>query len=151
MSIIILLVISVTCVAGAAPLSCDHPLRILQPELFVHCSTCFYGSWGNWYRIGHSLSTSQCKSGYTYQVERTRQDNYGKCEEELQQQYQCKLQPFIRTRDVLIFYIFRWTNHWRKSKSSYHNTWVGRATISQSSINATAVPAKPKYRTFGWI
>ena len=92
MSIIILLaVMSVTCVAQeAAPLNCDHPLRVLQPELFTHCTTCFYGTWSNWYRIGHSLSSSQCKSGYAYQVERTRQDNYGKCLQELQQQYQCE-------------------------------------------------------------
>ena len=93
MSVIILLtVMSVaSCMAEAAPLSCDHPLRVLQPELFTHCSACFYGSWSNWYRIGHSLSSSQCKSGYAYQVEQTRQDNHGKCQKELQHQYQCKL------------------------------------------------------------
>ena len=57
-------------------------------------------------RIGHLLSSSQCKSGYAYQVERTRQDNDGKCQEELEHQYQCKLQLFIIARDVLdILYV----------------------------------------------
>ena len=95
--IFILTVISVNCnsesgtSASGILLSCDHPLRVLQPELFTHCNTCFYGTWSNWYRIGHAVSSSHCnKSGYAYQVERTRQDNYGKCKDEVQQQYQCK-------------------------------------------------------------
>ena len=72
-------------------LRCDHPLRVLQPEMFQHCSTCFYGTWSKWYRIGNSVFSSQCNSTYAYQVERTRKDNYGKCSEESEQQYQCKM------------------------------------------------------------
>lgn len=79
--------------SGAVPvvLNCDHPLRVLQPELFTHCSSCFYGTWSDWKRIGHSVSSSQCNSTYAYQVQRTRKDNNGNCKEESQQQYQCKL------------------------------------------------------------
>ena len=96
-------IISATCKGesgsgGVVLLDCDHPLRVLQPELFTHCSTCFYGQWSSWYRIGHSVPSSQCHmSGYAYLVERTRKDNYGKCQEESQQQYQCKLCVAIAT------------------------------------------------------
>ena len=100
--IAILTVIFVTCEAQSGSsstpitpqplLSCDHPLRVLQPKWFTHCSTCFYGSWSDWYRIGHSVYSSQCnQSGYAYQVERTRADNHGKCQKQTQQQYQCTL------------------------------------------------------------
>ena len=107
--IIILTVMSVaSCMAETAPLSCDHPI---QPEHFTHCSTCFYGSWSDYMVTGLDIrfSSSQCKSGYAYQVERTRQDNDGKCQEELEHQYQCKLQLFIIARDVFdILYV--WVN-----------------------------------------
>ena len=81
-------------------LSCDHPLRVLQPELFTHCSTCFYGTWSEWRRIGHSISASHCNSTYAFKVQRTRTDNYGNCNEESQQLYKCKL---TKTR-CLTFY-----------------------------------------------
>lgn len=83
-------IISITNGVDAAPLPCDYPLRILRPQMFKHC-TCSYGDWSNWYRIGHSVSSSQCTSGYAYQLERMRKDYYGKCEEETERQYQCEL------------------------------------------------------------
>ena len=90
----ILVAISVGYISQSdAQLDCNHPLRVLQPELFTHCTQCFYGSWSNWYRIGHSVSSSHCdKSGYAYQVERTRKDNYGNsnCTDEVHQEYQCE-------------------------------------------------------------
>ena len=92
----ILATLSVACRSQSGSgikLDCDNSLRVLQPELFTHCSQCFYGSWSNWYRIGQSVSSSHChNSGYAYQVERTRKDNYGNtnCNDEVQQQYQCE-------------------------------------------------------------
>ena len=90
----ILAAISVACILlSDAQLNCHHPLRLLQPELFKHCSQCFYGSWSNRYRIGPSVSYRRCdKSRYAYQVERTRKDNYGNsnCTIEVQQEYQCE-------------------------------------------------------------
>ena len=88
----ILATISVAYVSqsGARP-SCESPLRVLRPDLFKHCSRCFYGTWSDWKRIGHSVSSSHCKkSGYAYQVERTRKDNYGKCSDKVERQYECK-------------------------------------------------------------
>ena len=90
----ILAAISVVCISlSDAQLDCNHPLRLLLPELFKHCNQCFYGSWSNWYRIGPSVSYRRCdKSGYAYRVERTRKDNYGNsnCIDEVQQEYQCE-------------------------------------------------------------
>ena len=75
---------------GDILLSCDHPLRVLHPEQFTHCSSCFYGTWSEWSRIGHSVSSSRCNSSYAYEVERTRKDNNGNCQDETEQEYQCK-------------------------------------------------------------
>ena len=35
---------------GDVLLSCDHPLKVLHPEQFTHCSSCFYGTWSEWSR-----------------------------------------------------------------------------------------------------
>lgn len=82
----------VAAVGVDAELDCSSPLRILQPWRFTHCSSCFYGTWSDWYRIGNSAYSSHCKSGYAYKVERNRKDIYGsaKCEDKNETSYQCK-------------------------------------------------------------
>jgi len=74
----------------AAPLPCDSYYRIFYPHLFTHCSSCFYGSWSAWARTSEVSATAHCDSGYHYKEKRTRADNHGNCEKEIEERYMCK-------------------------------------------------------------
>ena len=70
-------------------LPCDSPLRILRPQLFLHCS-CFYGSWSRWERINHMVHSTSCSSGYLHTVKRIRKDINGACKDDIEKDYHCK-------------------------------------------------------------
>ena len=53
------LVVINLCVVNAQ-LPCDSFLRVVRPELFTHCSSCFYNSWSSWTRTGRPMSNSGC-------------------------------------------------------------------------------------------
>ena len=49
-----------------AQLRCDSFLRVVRPELFTHCSSCFYNSWSSWTRTGHPMSNSRCPTNNSF-------------------------------------------------------------------------------------
>ena len=71
-------------------LPCDSALRIFRPELFTHCSSCFYDTWSRWERIDHMMHHNNCSSGYLHKVKRTRKDLNQECNDEEEIQYHCK-------------------------------------------------------------
>ena len=89
--LLLAIVVATQEVAFGAPLPCDSYYRIFYPELFTHCSSCFYGSWSAWARTSEVSATSHCDSGYHYKEARTRRDNHGQCEKETEERYACKL------------------------------------------------------------
>ena len=78
------------CWVYAAPLRCDSFLRVVRPDLFTHCTTCNYGSWGGWRRTGRLLTNYQCPTKWSFKEKRTRRDNNGICEENEEFRSICK-------------------------------------------------------------
>ena len=55
---------------------CNHPLRLIAPNLFTHCETiCSYSDWTSWEITQRQvpIAKSQCPSQYYYVKQRTRQ------------------------------------------------------------------------------
>ena len=79
-------------------LPCNHPLRIVVPALFAHCTTmCAYSTWSSWEKLsGRSLTTKdRCPSGYYFTQQRTRSvivaiGNKADCTEVKETQQICK-------------------------------------------------------------
>ena len=69
-------------------LPCDHPLRIVFPELFTHCD-CIYGRWSDWTTTLHSVPLSQCESGVTYNETRVQSSIGTDCQENTESRGGC--------------------------------------------------------------
>ena len=86
MGLVLCILLALTQLSSCSPerekrqISCDHPLRLVRPELFTHCgssaralpSTCTYSSSGPWSRVPNSVVAvlvSQCASRKAYSVE----------------------------------------------------------------------------------
>lgn len=68
-------------------LPCNHPLKLVVPELFEHCSACTYTSWSFWYVL-HSevvVATSVCSNGKAFIEERNRTSDGIGCIEPLKE------------------------------------------------------------------
>ena len=82
------------CAVNAA-LPCDSVLRVLRPNLFPHCSSCFYNSWSSWARTSSPMINNRCPTKRSFNEVRTRKDSLGKCKVETQERTACKYSHVI--------------------------------------------------------
>ena len=73
-----------------AQLPCDSFLRVVRPDLFTHCSSCFYNSWSSWTRTGSPMNNYGCPTNRSFNERRTRTDSQGKCQPETESRTTCK-------------------------------------------------------------
>ena len=85
-----LILIVIKLCAVNAQLPCDSFLRVVRPELFTHCSSCFYNSWSSWTRTGSPMNNNGCPTRRSFKETRSRTDSQGKCETETDRRTSCK-------------------------------------------------------------
>jgi len=73
----------------AANLPCTSNLRIVLPNLFKHCSSCYYSPWSEWKAIDR-IQSSNCTRQMAFKETRSRYDFNKACKNESEIRHTCK-------------------------------------------------------------